>query len=79
MTTNVVHFVLQGKGGVGKTLIACFLAQYFMQNGSVKCFDTDPVNDTFSQYIALSAERINILDSHNNINSRVFDSLIENF
>src|SRR5687767_9544314 len=79
MKTNQVHFILQGKGGVGKSLVAAMLAQYFRaRNGSVKPFDTDPVNDTLSQYKGFETKRINILDEDTNtIDARVFDSLME--
>ena len=47
-----IHFILQGKGGVGKSFIASLLAQYLRdrKNGQVVCFDTDPVNPTLSRY-----------------------------
>ena len=36
-----VHLTLQGKGGVGKSLIAAVLAQYFRDHGrDVRCIDT---------------------------------------
>ncbi|MBR2251912.1 MAG: conjugal transfer protein TraL [Neisseriaceae bacterium] len=74
-----VHFVVQGKGGVGKSLIASMLAQYFrdFSTKQVFCFDTDPVNPTFSRYQALNAEIINILNENNDINRREFDTLTE--
>lgn len=79
MKTNQVHFVLQGKGGVGKSFISAILVQYFRDRaGVVKSFDTDPVNDTLSQYKGFTAKRINILDEDtNNIDARVFDNLME--
>ncbi len=75
-----VHLITQGKGGVGKSLVASFLAQYLTsstQNTPVHCFDTDPVNPTFSRYKALNVSVVNILNSNNNIDSRNFDGLIE--
>ena len=78
MNSNQIHFILQGKGGVGKSLIAAILVQYFAdRHGAVKPFDTDPVNDTLSQYKAFSSRRIDILDQMNNITAREFDGLIE--
>ena len=73
------HFIVQGKGGVGKSLIASMLAQYLTDfSGSViRCFDTDPVNPTFSRYQALNVETINILNEQNDINRREFDTLVE--
>lgn len=75
--TNQVHFILQGKGGVGKSLIAAFIAQYFKDGGSsVYGIDTDPVNQTFTNYKALNAQHIQIMEG-SKINERNFDKLME--
>ncbi len=75
---NQVHFTMQGKGGVGKSLITAVYAQYLRDKyGEVQCFDTDPVNDTFRQYRTFGATRINILGEDQNINARAFDGLME--
>lgn len=76
---NAIHFILQGKGGVGKSLVAALLAQYLegKSEGQLFCADTDPVNDTFARYSAFGAERVKILNSDKNIDARVFDGLIE--
>ena len=70
-----VHFVLQGKGGVGKSLVAAFLAQYLAKSGDVVCIDTDPVNQTLLNYKALNAQHINLMDD-SRINTREFDKLM---
>ena len=78
--TGAIHLTLQGKGGVGKSLVASVLAQYLTEKGGdVRCIDTDPVNRTFAQYAALSAHRLNLRDEHNRIEQRAFDSLMERF
>ena len=75
-----IHLTLQGKGGVGKSLVASVLAQYLRGRGSeVRCIDTDPVNRTFAQYTALEADRLNLRDEHNRIEQRAFDSLMDRF
>lgn len=72
-----IHIVLQGKGGVGKSMIAAVIAQYKAEKGQKPtCFDTDPVNATFEAYKALDVRRINIMDG-DEINTRNFDALIE--
>ena len=72
-----IHLSLQGKGGVGKSLVASILAQYFKYKGRViQCIDTDPVNRTFSQYKALNASRLELL-REGNIDPRGFDTLME--
>ncbi len=58
-----IHFFLQGKGGVGKTLTSSFTAQYLSSiSNDVLCIDTDSVNHTFSQYAAFNAVEYNIYD-----------------
>jgi hypothetical protein len=77
---GAIHLTLQGKGGVGKSLVASVLAQYLKEKGrEVRCVDTDPVNRTFAQYGALAADRLNLRDEHNRIEQRAFDSLMERF
>jgi hypothetical protein len=77
---GAIHLTLQGKGGVGKSLVASVLAQYLRaKGGEVRCIDTDPVNRTFAQYAALAADRLNLRDEHNRIEQRAFDSLMERF
>lgn len=72
-----IHMVLQGKGGVGKSMIAAVLAQYKAGKGnSPICIDTDPVNATFAGYRALDVRRLKLLDG-DEINTRHFDALIE--
>ena len=74
---NQVHLVLQGKGGVGKSLISAILGQYFQyRKNAPYCFDTDPVNATFAQYQALRAEHINVL-RRGAIHDKRFDELFE--
>lgn len=75
---KAVHFVLQGKGGVGKSFIASLLAQFIAQNEpEVHFYDTDPVNTTFSKYKKLNVEVVNILTEHQSIDASRFDGLIE--
>src|SRR5450631_4332130 len=57
-----VHITLQGKGGVGKSLVSLLLAQYLRRSGiALRCIDTDPVNDTFSQFKAIGASHLNLM------------------
>lgn len=74
---NNIHLILQGKGGVGKSLIAVLIAQYLQSlGGKVICADTDPVNATFAQYLSLDVAHIEIAKNGNIIQSK-FDPLIE--
>lgn len=74
-----INFVLQGKGGVGKSFISSMLAQYFIDYkkiSSIVVADTDPVNSTTAKIKRLNAEIINIVE-HNNIVQSRFDSMFE--
>jgi CobQ/CobB/MinD/ParA nucleotide binding domain len=72
-----IHIILQGKGGVGKSLIAAVLAQYKASKGqNPLCIDTDPVNATFNGFKALNVQRLQIMDG-DEINSRKFDAMVE--
>jgi hypothetical protein len=56
------HFVLQGKGGVGKTFVASLIAQYLIERGEpVACLDTDQVNGSFQDITALGVRPVKIL------------------
>lgn len=71
------HFILQGKGGVGKSLVASALIQSLTLHGvAVQGIDTDPVNATLGSYKEFSAKVFNIMDE-DNINSRKFDEVLE--
>lgn len=72
-----IHMILQGKGGVGKSVIAALLAQYKASKGhAILCIDTDPVNATFHGYQALAVRQIPLMDG-DEINPRRFDALVE--
>jgi hypothetical protein len=72
-----LHVILQGKGGVGKSVAAAFLAQYKNEKGQdPTCIDTDPVNATFYGYKALNVQKLQIMEA-DEINPRSFDTLVE--
>ena len=72
-----IHMSLQGKGGVGKSLVSSILAQYFLARGrTVQCFDTDPVNRTLFQYKSLNVAPLELLDN-GTINHKVWDALFD--
>jgi hypothetical protein len=77
--THNVHLTLQGKGGVGKSKVSWWLAQYLSRDGRTPpaMIDTDPVNSTFSGYAGLGAQRLELLADDNNIDTRRFDTLME--
>ncbi len=72
-----VNLVLQGKGGVGKSVIASFLTQHYRDHDIAPiCVDTDPVNATFAGYSAFDVRRLVLMEDED-INQRAFDGLIE--
>lgn len=73
------HFILQGKGGVGKSVISTFLLQYLREKYGeiVKGFDTDPTNQSFLAFKGLGVELIEIVEGKNRVSERKFDDLIE--
>src|SRR6516225_5591079 len=74
-----IHMALQGKGGVGKSLISAILSQYLSSKGQDVCgIDVDPVNQTFSEYQGLRVECLNLL-REGSIDQREFDLLMERF
>lgn len=59
---RTVSFVLQGKGGCGKTLVASLIAQSLKERGEpVVCIDTDPVNRSFTAIETLGAQPVRLV------------------
>ncbi|NDV26931.1 P-loop NTPase [Desulfovibrio sp. JC010] len=72
-----INAIFQGKGGVGKSLVASFLTQYLLESGKeVCCVDTDPVNATFSGYGRFGVTSLDIMNG-DDIDPRRFDTLVE--
>src|SRR6266852_3376544 len=75
---NTVHFVLQTKGGIGKSFVSTLLAQYVInETGAVRCFDTDQENTTFTNYAALLVSHLALANESQLIDPKKFDSLME--
>jgi len=75
---NTVHFVLQAKGGIGKTFVSTLLAQHVLnETGGVHCFDTDQENTTFSHYGALAVRHVRVTNDFRLIDPKKFDALME--
>lgn len=73
-----IHFIMQHKGGVGKSFVATIFAQYFLNNeNSLACVDTDHNNNTFTHFNELNVKHINIVNEDNEIDPSKFDELIE--
>lgn len=75
-----VHLILQGKGGVGKSVVASWLAEFLMKRGKhVRCIDGDPVNRSFGEYKAFSAEKLDLLNADGVLERTRYDGLVERF
>ena len=75
---NAIHFVLQAKGGIGKSFVSTLLAQHIInETGTVSCFDTDQENTTFEHYKALSVQHVVVTGQSRLIDPKKFDSLME--
>jgi CobQ/CobB/MinD/ParA nucleotide binding domain len=78
---STVHLTLQGKGGVGKSVVATLLAQYLRDKGiAVKCFDADPLNQTLAGFAGLGVTKVDLIEvteKGRRINPRRFDDLVE--
>lgn len=75
---NTVHFILQGKGGIGKTLVSTMLAQWMKAKDpdSLRCYDTDQENTTFSRYKAMDVKHVPVMTDSRTIDAKGFDALI---
>jgi hypothetical protein len=74
-----IHFVLQGKGGVGKTFKSSMLMQYLKSiHNDVFGIDTDSVNHTFSQYKSYNAAEYDIYNPATSyLDERVIEQMAE--
>ena len=83
---NTVHFILQGKGGIGKTLVSTILAQWLAskdaagdleeQRQPLRCYDTDQENATFSRYKAMDVKHVPVMTDSRTIDPKRFDALM---
>lgn len=75
---NTVHFILQGKGGIGKTLVSTMLAQWVKSKDpeTLRCYDTDQENTTFSRYKAMDVKHVPVMTDARTIDPKRFDALM---
>jgi len=78
---RTAHFIMQSKGGSGKTYIATQLAQYLNHKGrNPTIVDTDPVNRHLKGFKALNVEELDTVETVDGVKRVVegcFDALIE--
>lgn len=75
---NSVHFILQGKGGIGKTLSASFLGQWIDETapGTLEGYDADQENATFTAYKGLNVTEVDVMKPDRTIDRKMFDSML---
>mgnify|MGYP002655759749 FL=1 len=81
---NSLHFVMQSKGGAGKSVCAILLSQYSVErlDGKVHLVDTDPNNKTLGAFKALNVDKLEIIKNvglEKEIDSSMFDQFISTF
>lgn len=78
---NSIHFVMQSKGGVGKSVVSLLLSQYLLKSvDNVHLIDIDPSNKTLASYKNLNVEQINIMkDDEEMVDQSKFDGFLQNF
>jgi hypothetical protein len=75
---NTVHFILQGKGGIGKTFVSSIIAQWMKKQNPefLRCYDTDQENTTFSRYKAMHVKHVPVMTESRTIDPKRFDALM---
>ncbi|MGP9545697.1 hypothetical protein ACT3QR_11925 [Psychrobacter sp. AOP7-B1-25] len=77
---TTAHFVMQSKGGTGKSLCSMLLAQYLNEkNNTLKIISTGPFHYTLDKYKALDVEKIKSLNKEGKLNQAALDKLINKF
>ncbi|OCR86431.1 conjugal transfer protein TraL [Campylobacter fetus subsp. testudinum] len=75
--TNI-HFILNGKGGIGKSFISSLLCQYLLsKTQTITAIDTDPNNTTLYNIKAIKAKFLQLIDEDGKFDNRAFDKIIE--
>ena len=74
-----IYNVIGNKGGIGKTTISAYLAEYLTDRYEEApiCIDTDLETSTFTMYEPFNTLQIQLKDSKNNIDKGAFDEMIE--
>ena len=78
---NSIHFVMQSKGGVGKSVVSALLAQYLLANhNDVYLVDIDPSNKTLASYKSLDVHQVDIMkDDEEMVDQSKFDGFLQKF
>jgi hypothetical protein len=70
----------KGKGGVGKSVVASWLAEFLTSRGQkVSAIDADPINRSLGQYKGLKPELLDLVNADGLVERNRFDTLVERF
>lgn len=73
-----IHFIVQCKGGLGKSIIASLLIAYLRDSGQdVLCASVDPFDSTVSRYANTHVDDYVPVDWQGNVDHLEFNKLIE--
>ena len=74
---KTLHFILSGKGGVGKTVVARIVSEYVTERCVPPlCFDTDQTNAVFAAVPAFNVEKVDLFDGEDKLNPSRFDQMM---
>lgn len=77
---NMAHFVMQSKGGAGKSVVSAMLAQYLLERQKdLILIDTDPSNKTLGSYQGLDVQKVEVLNKNKLVDQSKFDSFMNEF
>lgn len=78
---NSIHFIMQSKGGVGKSVVSALLSQYLLKNcDDVYLVDIDPSNKTLASYKSLNVHQVNIMKNDEElVDQSKFDGFLQKF
>jgi hypothetical protein len=80
VTPPTIHLILQGKVGIGKSVVASWLAEFLIGRGQpVCCIDGDPANRSLGQYKAPGAEKLDLVNQDGVVMRSRYDLLTERF
>ena len=78
---KTAHFIMQSKGGAGKSVCSAILAQYLNEKteGNLSLIDTDPSNKTLGSYQGLNVQMVDVIGSNKLVDQSKFDNFINDF
>lgn len=78
---NIANFIMQSKGGAGKSVCSAILAQYLLNKteGNLNLVDTDPSNKTLGSYESLDVTMVDVIGKNKVVDQSKFDSFINDF